>query len=245
MALFQRGSRQESTPPAIHLSDGSAIALEIIRHRQAKVMRLRFDAGRGVARLTVPPRASLSKARLWAQTQHEWLARQVARQPEPVRLGPDASFPLEGVATPILWRAEGRRVVSLTDEALVVSGGDPALVGARVFRWLRARALATLEAETRTYAARIDARVTRVSVGDPRSRWGSCSSNGAIRYSWRLILAPPAVRQSVVAHEVAHLVHMHHGPAFHDLVAELLGRRPDAESAWLRAFHVKLHAIRA
>ncbi|MDP8994550.1 MAG: M48 family metallopeptidase, partial [Pseudomonadota bacterium] len=83
----------------------------------------------------------------------------------------------------------------------------------------------------------------RVAVGDPISRWGSCSSSAAIRYSWRLILAPDWVRRATVAHEAAHLVHMNHGPAFHALVGELLGEDPRPAWLWLRREGAALHRI--
>ncbi|WP_294296983.1 M48 family metallopeptidase, partial [uncultured Sphingomonas sp.] len=83
--------------------------------------------------------------------------------------------------------------------------------------------------------------VSAVGVGDTRSRWGSCASTGAIRYSWRLILAPPAVRRATVAHEVAHRVHMNHSPAFHALVADLYGRDPTPERRWLKTNGAALH----
>ncbi|MBL7537469.1 M48 family metallopeptidase, partial [Escherichia coli] len=88
-------------------------------------------------------------------------------------------------------------------------------------RWLRQAALDLLSEETAEYAERAGVTVTKVSIGDPRGRWGSCASSGQIRYSWRLLLAPSHVRRSTVAHEVAHRIHMNHSPAFHRVVAEL------------------------
>ena len=86
--------------------------------------------------------------------------------------------------------------------------------------------------------------MTGVAIGDPRGRWGSCASSGAIRYSWRLILAPRFVRRATVAHEVAHRVHMNHGPAFHALVAELWTKAIRRDRArWLRAHGAALHWV--
>jgi len=85
--------------------------------------------------------------------------------------------------------------------------------------------------------------VTKVSVADPKARWGSCASTGAIRYSWRLILAPEWVRRATVAHEVAHRVHMNHGAEFHALVRQLDENDPARSSAWLRANGAALHWI--
>jgi predicted metal-dependent hydrolase len=85
--------------------------------------------------------------------------------------------------------------------------------------------------------------VARVAVADQRSRWGSCSSTGAIRYSWRLILAPEHVRRATAAHEVAHRVHMNHGPEFHALVDDLFGSSVRPANDWLRRHGAALHRI--
>ena len=105
-----------------------------------------------------------------------------------------------------------------------LAGGGP-LTGfaARVERWLIAEARSALSAETAAIAAQAGVRVRAVSIGDAATRWGSCSASGSIRYNWRLILAPPEVRRYVVAHEVAHRVHMNHGPQFRALERQLFG----------------------
>ena len=83
-------------------------------------------------------------------------------------------------------------------------------------------------------------RFKRVTVRDQQSRWGSCSSDGALSYSWRLILAPPHVLDYVAAHEVAHLKEMNHGPRFWRLV---LTHCPQTRSAkqWLKQNGHTLH----
>jgi hypothetical protein len=113
----------------------------------------------------------------------------------------------------------------------------------RLLRWLKAEALSLLTAETRNLAEAWGLPLTRVSIGDPVSRWGSCSSSGAIRYSWRLIMAPDFVRHSTVAHEVAHLRHMDHSPAFHAFADELLGGDHRPARSWLRREGAALQAV--
>jgi predicted metal-dependent hydrolase len=125
----------------------------------------------------------------------------------------------------------------------VVTGGPGEMVEGRLLRWLKRHALEILTAETKEFAQKAGVTVDRVGVGDPRSRWGSCSSSGAIRYSWRLILAPDWVRRATVAHEVAHRVHMNHGAAFHALVEQLLGTDPAPARAWLRREGASIHRI--
>jgi predicted metal-dependent hydrolase len=114
-------------------------------------------------------------------------------------------------------------------------GGPEAQLGARLIRWLRQEALVLLTQETAEFAQKAGVSITSIGVGDPVSRWGSCAASGAIRYSWRLILAPSFVRRATVAHEVAHRVHMDHSPRFHALVATLLGTDPAPARRWLRA----------
>jgi hypothetical protein len=84
----------------------------------------------------------------------------------------------------------------------------------------------------RRLAAQLDRKVARITVRDTTTRWGSCSATGNLAFSWRLIMAPEAVLHYVVAHEVAHLVEMNHGPRFWKLVERLVphvGR----QRAWL------------
>ncbi len=127
------------------------------------------------------------------------------------------------------------------DEWVLTCGGTLDQFPIRIERWLRREALRVLTEDTAHYAAKAGVTVSRVAVGDPKARWGSCSGDGTIRYSWRLLLAPAFVRRATVAHEVAHRVHMHHGPAFHALVAELYGRDPTPERRWLKTNGAALH----
>jgi predicted metal-dependent hydrolase len=161
------------------------------------------------------------------------VATTLAAIPRGAPIVPGGSVPLHGRPHRIDWDPGRPRRIEVDGETLRVGGPREGLEG-RVLRWLKAQALARLEAETRDLAATAEVPVTRVGVGDPSSRWGSCSSSGTIRYSWRLIMAPEFVRRATVAHEVAHLVHMNHGPDFHALVAQLLGEDPAPARKWLR-----------
>jgi hypothetical protein len=102
-------------------------------------------------------------------------------------------------------------------------GGPREGFARRIETFLKRRALDTLSQETAEIAAAAGLRPTSVAVGDADTRWGSCTSQGRIRYSWRLILAPPEVRRYVVAHEVAHLRHLDHGREFKAFEAALFG----------------------
>ena len=207
---------------------------------QARALRLAVDPRDGTVRLTMPKRAALRHALDWVESKRDWIEAALAKLPEGALLVPGSEAPFEGRLRRVDWQEGAPRAVRLEDDRFVL-GGPRETVGARLLRWMRAEALVRLDAETRALAARAGVTVAGVAVGDPRARWGSCSSSGDIRYSWRLVLAPVAVREATVAHEVAHRLHMDHSPAFHAAVHRLLGRDPAAERAWLRAHGAGLY----
>ena len=200
---------------------------------RARRLRLRVDPrGRSVL-LTVPRRVSQKRALAWAAGQSEWLRTTIAAMPAETPIAPGATIPFRGTPHRVDWCASRPRRID-REEGRLSLGGPVETVASRVLRWLRIEAQALLEEETREFASRAGVMASKVRVGDPVSRWGSCSTSGTISYSWRLVLAPDLVRRATVAHEVAHLVHMNHGPDFHALVERLVG--DDAKSArqWLR-----------
>lgn len=214
--------------------------LEIVRHPRARTLRLSLDPVTGRARLTLPRRAALGPALAWAEGKKGWLAAQQARLPEARPFVPGAVLPVADEMLTIAWQAGARRGVRREGNILAVEGPVETLPR-RVEAWLRGEALAVLSRETAEFAALAGVAISRVAVGDAKGRWGSCASSGVIRYSWRLLLAPGGVRRATVAHEVAHRVHMNHGPAFHALVAELFGADPTPARAWLRRHGAGLH----
>ena len=209
------------------------IPLTIKPSPRARVMRLRIDTRTGGVLLTVPRRVSTRRALEWAEGQRTWIEAQLAEVPPQVPLVAGGMVPFRGVQHRIDWEEGRSRTVRVEEDRLVV-GGPLEGLERRLIRWLRQEALKLLSEETREFSASAGVKVTRVGVGDPSSRWGSCSTSGTIRYSWRLILAPDFVRRATVAHEVAHRVHMDHSPKFHALVERLLGEDPKPARLWLR-----------
>lgn len=216
--------------------------LLVRRMAQARRMRLSVDPRDGAVTLVLPKRAALRPALAWAEGQRGWIEAALAAIPQSLPLGPGATLPMRGTLLTVDWAEDRPRAVRIEGERLVV-GGPRETLAPRILRWLRAEALAELTALTHAYCDKAGVARGPVGIGDPRSRWGSCSSGGGIRYSWRLILTPPEVLEATVAHEVGHRLHMDHSPAFHAAVARLLGREPKAERAWLRAHGVGLHAV--
>jgi predicted metal-dependent hydrolase len=221
---------------------GLAWPVEIRSHPRARSLKLRLDEGRGVLTLTCPKRIGRRTALDWALRQSDWVGRQIARIEPGEPLLPGAIIPLGGRPVLLEWHDSLPRTPRLTDTVLCC-GGPSSSFPARIERFLRSLARETLGAETAAAAATAGVSVRSVAVGDASSRWGSCSASGSIRYSWRLILAPPHLLRWVVAHEVAHRRHMNHGPLFRALEAELFGGDVGAARSELRALGPRLKRV--
>jgi predicted metal-dependent hydrolase len=209
------------------------LPVEVRPMRGARRMRLRFDDSRNVLKLTCPVRTSRAKALAWALDQREWIDAQIARALPGEPFVPGAMIPVAGVETRLVWSPELPRSPRLRAGELGC-GGPEAGFERRVAGFLKRLALEVMSAEAAEFAQAAGVTPTGVGVGDAASRWGSCSSTGRIRLSWRLILASPEARRYVVAHEVAHLMHLNHGAEFKALEARLFGPGLAAAKAALR-----------
>jgi hypothetical protein len=152
--------------------------------------------------------------------------------------------------TVLLERGTGRARWIPADDgrpARIVAMGEGEGYARAVTLMLKKRALAVLSERTEAYAAMLGAPAPKVTIMDAKGRWGSCrpgirGGQAAIRYSWRLALAPFEVADYVAAHECAHLLELNHGPRFWAHVKALVGdARP--HRAWLRAEGARLHAF--
>jgi len=218
------------------------VPIEIRPIRGARRLRLRFDEANGTLKLTCPVRTSRRSALAWALDQREWIDAQLTRAEPAEPFADGAMLPLEGREVRIAWDAANRRTPQLDAEVLRCGGPEEGLAR-RVEAFLKRRALDVMSGEVREYAAAAGLMAEAVSIGDAGTRWGSCSSAGRIRLSWRLILAPPHVRRYVVAHEVAHLAHLDHSPRFKALEARLFGPGLAQAKADLRRVGPRLRRI--
>ena len=212
-------SAQEAVPFDI---GGRQIALTVRRSHRARRIGLRIDPIRANAELVVPRRIGLSEALRFAESKRGWLSERLAALPAAIQFVDGVAIPVGGEMLAIRHTPGTRGPVRREGDLLMVSGA-PEHQSRRVRDWLKAHARVVLAMRSRDYAARVDRPVASIRLGDPKSRWGSCSPDGAIAYSWRLILAPPDVLDYVVAHEVAHLIELNHGRKFWRLVGELVG----------------------
>ena len=216
--------------------------IEIRPVRGARRLRLRYDEVRGVLKLTCPMRTSRRTALSWALDQRDWIDAQIARARPAEPFEPGAVIPIAGRETKLVWAEGEPRTPKLGLDELRC-GGPRAGFERRIETFLKRFALDEMSREAAEFAASAGVAVKGVSVGDAGSRWGSCSSDGRIRLSWRLILAPPEVRRHVVSHEVAHLVHLNHGPEFKALEARLFGPGLSEAKAALRRVGPRLRRL--
>jgi predicted metal-dependent hydrolase len=227
---------------AAALEEALPVPIVVQRLASARTMRLRFDSGRGILKLTCPRRISERKALAWAVEQKPWIEAQIAEALPANPFEPGAVFPLEGVDVTVDWAPNRPRTPRLDGDRLLC-GGPAEGLAKRIESFLRRRALSVLSEDTARYAAIAGVTLRSVQVGDADTRWGSCSASGKIRYSWRLILAPVEARRYVVAHEVAHLVHLNHGPDFKALERRLFGPGLRQAQALLRRHGPRLKRV--
>jgi len=218
------------------------VPIDIRPMRNARRLRLRFDDASGTLKLTCPWRTSRRSALSWALDQREWIDAQLARAEPGEPFEPGTTIPLEGEDVRLVWNPDARRTPLLADGELRC-GGPREGFARRIELFIKRRALDVMSCEVAYYAAAAGITAKSVSVGDAGTRWGSCSSQGRIRLSWRLILAPRAVRRYVVAHEVAHLVHLDHSAKFKALEARLYGSGVSEAKALLRRAGPRLKRI--
>ncbi|MFV0244631.1 MAG: M48 family metallopeptidase [Qingshengfaniella sp.] len=217
------------------------IEVRLRRHARARRLSLRVSRLDGRVTLTLPHRVQLEAAARFLAEQGDWVRGHVGdrRPPPALRIG--GSVPVEGVARPLIALPAGQRRPALTDQGVVLRPDQPA--GPQLVGLLRVMARDRLARAAEGHACTLNQRIARISLRDTRSRWGSCTSDGRLMFSWRLIMAPPEILDYVAAHEVAHLVEMNHSPAFWRVVAGICpGYR--AHRAWLRQHGAGLHAHR-
>jgi predicted metal-dependent hydrolase len=210
---------------------------------KARRISLRVDPGTGQVILVQPTRAPTRDVLAFMSSRRDWIAARLKALPRHVAFIDGATLPLGGVPHVVRYVPEQRGGVWRDGDAIFVTGR--AEHGARRLRdWLKAHAKTIISPAARAMAETMGRKVAYVGIRDTRSRWGSCTHTGRLSFSWRLVLAPEHVLTYVIAHEVAHLKHMHHGPAFWRLVESLLaGSGVDVASArdWLRTHGAALH----
>ncbi|MEL7190668.1 MAG: YgjP-like metallopeptidase domain-containing protein, partial [Pseudomonadota bacterium] len=229
--------KRAAIDPEIDLN-GETIPIVLRRHKTARRLTLRLAPDGSEVRITLPQWANSNEAIAFAHARGDWLSKQYARIPKREQPGPGSSFEYRGATLSIDWNEKHSRRPALDDAKLRI-GGPLEGLEARLKRWLERQALQAFETDLAFYCGRASLGTVPVGLSRAQKRWGSCSDGGQsgtrrIRINWRLIQSPDFVRRSVVAHEVAHLVHFDHSPAFHGLLDEIYEDDIAKADRWLK-----------
>lgn len=243
MSLFRRaysdGDRLEIA--------GATVTLTV--RRQARRISLRLDRARREIVAVAPTARRLHEAAAFAKERADWIVRQIADLPDARPF--TAGLILEVFGEPVRLEVGAGRArwqdAQDGEPARIAAMGEGEGFARAVTLVIRRRALEMLKTRTAHYAERLGAAMPTVAVMDAKGRWGSCRAGalgrpGAIRYSWRLALAPFEVADYVAAHECAHLLEANHGPRFWAHVRALVGDERRHRD-WLRAHGAALHAM--
>ena len=224
--------RRERSSPSVRIGERE-LPLAIRRHPRATRLTMRLAPDGSEVRITLPRWGRTADALVFASKRIDWLEQQLACVPRAEPLLPGGTVAYRGERLAIDWDPALPRKPKLVDGCLRL-GGPGETLPARIRRWLEAEALRLLSDDLVEYCGRAGRPVPQLRLSRAGRRWGSCSGAGCIRINWRLVQAPDTVRRSVVAHEVAHLVHFDHSPAFRTLLAELFEGDIAQADEWLR-----------
>lgn len=224
---------------------GRVLPLSITENPRAKRLTLRVQPGARGLKVTTPPGIPQREVDAFLERNRGWLQSKLDIVPDKPMVRDGIRIPIRGINHQI-ERRSGRGIteVKIDDDgtARLIIYGDEKFVPRRVSDFLKKEAKREIEALVAHHTAKVGRKATSITFRDTTSRWGSCSSDGKLSFSWRIMMAPPAVINYLVAHEVAHLKEMNHSIRFWTLCKELC---PDTDKCknWLKRNGSKLQAI--
>ena len=224
--------------------DGQPQEVLVRQNPRARRYKVTLDSRHGIV-LTVPKSGNWTDAEAFIKAQHNWLAARQHHIATPKLIDDGEFIPLRGKQTLInaTGRVRGRPELEPGDPPVLQMPGAIEHIGRRTVDWLKSEAKAELTLRSHVHAQNLGVKYKSISMRDQATRWGSCSSKGALNYNWRLIMAPSFVLDYVAAHEVAHLIEMNHSDRFWAQVERTL---PDMSRgrAWLKAHGRELFTYR-
>jgi predicted metal-dependent hydrolase len=225
-------SRQREVP------DDLPSGLTVRINPRARRISLRLNA-KGEAVLVLPDESFRAEGLRFAAEKRHWLDRHRTRQPDRVPFAAGSTIPVRGEPHLVQNDPLARDPVSLDGTTVTVSG-QPAMTERLLTGWLKREAARDFQSAVGYHAATLRLPEPPITLRDPKTRWGSCSSRKTLSLSWRLILAPPDVLDYVAAHEVCHLLEMNHSARFWALVKRICPSYREQE-AWLKDHGRSLH----
>ncbi|KAA0698904.1 M48 family peptidase [Neorhizobium sp. P12A] len=247
--LLSKARRSIRQPPAPETRTldvaGRLMPLTIRQHERATRITLRIEPGGRGLKMTIPRGLAAREINAFLDRHQGWLLTKLAKFSSETVLEPGGEILLRGVK----HRIEHTGTLRGLTESVLVDGrhvlrvsGMPEHAGRRIATFLKKEGRLDMERLVAIHAGRIGAKVASISMKDTRSRWGSCSTDANLSFSWRIVMAPPMVIDYLAAHEVAHLKEMNHGPHFWALCRKLCPHMDEAK-AWLKRHGSQLHAI--
>jgi predicted metal-dependent hydrolase len=229
----------------MHDVAGRTLPLRIVENDRARRLTLRIDAGGRGLRITIPPGVAHGEVENFLHRHQGWLEQRLSKLPERPQVRPGIKIPLRGAPHLILHEPGIRGTVTLRNDPaapVLAVHGELRHLPRRIADFLKGEARREIGVLVARHCSAIGKRAKTIRFRDTSSRWGSCTSNGTLSFSWRIMMAPPPVINYLVAHEVAHLKEMNHGPKFWKLCNELC---PDTDrcKAWLKRNGGALQAI--
>jgi predicted metal-dependent hydrolase len=231
---------------AVRAPDGRTLSVQLHVNARARRISLKVDPTQRVAIAVAPSARKAADAARFAQDRASWIADRLDQLPAPAPFVDGGTIPFRG-NTLALVRLDGRKPAVFTLDGAAPSlaiGAAPDRFAFAVRRALAKEALGLFTAACAHHGEALGRPAPIVSLKDTRSRWGSCTRDGRISLSWRLIAAPDWVWDYVCAHEAAHLVEMNHSPRYWALVARLTPHATAARS-WLKRHGPALHGLGA
>jgi predicted metal-dependent hydrolase len=222
-----------------------ALPLTVTENARSKRLTLRIEPGGRGLKVTIPPGLPQEEVDRFLQRQQGWLMTRLARFPASEGIVDGATVSVRGVQHTIRRTGSVRGLTRQLNEdgvAVLEVGGAPEHLRRRVRDYLKREARKDLNAAVARHAAAVGRQVRSITLKDTRSRWGSCTCEGDLAFSWRIVMAPPHVIDYLAAHETAHLREMNHGPRFWALCEELCPRTAEAK-LWLKRHGTTLHAL--
>lgn len=238
--------RKAALPDKLHIDlEGQQLEIQLRRNQRAKRYILRLPPGETTPVITVPARGTLKTAQDFADRHAGWLKQRLSARPDTVPFVEGQLIPIRGVMHELRPLGKLRGIAQQTrdpqtDEPLLLLPGETQSFPRKTTEFLKKQAKADLEHHVSTFARQLGRTYKTISLRDTKSRWGSCSAEGKLSFSWRLILAPPDILEYVAAHEVAHLMHMDHSPEFWQ-VCKQLAPHTDRTQHWLKQHGSQLH----
>jgi predicted metal-dependent hydrolase len=224
---------------------GTSVPVRVHIDKRARRVSVRIDPTAREAIATAPASRYALDAIGFATERVDWIAERLDALPPPVLFRPGAYIPLRGVIHRLRHVETGRTVkvdkASGPTPLLLIPGPREAFAD-KTRAFLRAAARIDFAERVAVHAETLKVTPRSIAIKDMRSRWGSCSSEGRLNFTWRLVCAPPFALDYVAAHEVAHIKEMNHSGRFWKQVERCY---PDWREArdWLHTRGGALHSI--